>query len=1162
MHLKLNGHAPYRRGHVTTKIWKVMRMTAFLLLVGLLHVSGEALPQNISLFMNKAPLRKVFKEIRKQSGHLFLYDDKLIGPNQKADVWLTNVPLKQALEQVLENTGLEFEIVEKNIVLRRQLLPVLRYFPAADTSIIPEVTGKVTDDAGDPLIGTTVLIKGSTQGNVADVSGVFRLRNVPKDAVLEFRFTGFTAKDVALDGRSSLLVTLQVDNSKLDEVVVVGYGAQKKANLTGAVDQVSGKDMENRPVTRISQALQGMVGNLNITTTSAGGAPNATQNINIRGYTGMGTTGAPLIVVDGVPGGDLNAINPSDIESISIIKDAASAAIYGSSAPYGALLITTKQGKRGAAPRITYNNNLSWATPINMPGMLNSLEFAELYNEAFVNANRAKAFDDATIQRIKDYQSGAMKDETIKSPTSNNWQSWTGGNANNDWFKIYFKDVAFSQQHNVGVTGGGSKSTYYIGLGYNDRAGMYNFGDDKYKRYNVRANMSSELTDWMTINLRSSLTREAFNSPNTYGNRTGGNYMHQMGRKWPTVPLFNPDGQYSETSDVLLHLNGGRLNRVKDGTFLTGEFVFKLAKGWNVTANYTFDGFRQGETNHTKTVLQYFPDGTTGNIGGTFPNGFSRSDINSEHHIVNAFTTYERSLGKHNFKVLGGYIKELTSYTSFGASNSQLYSDNIPALNLAYGVSPSISDFIRKLAVEGFFGRANYSFDDKYLLEVNGRYDGTSRFLKDVRWKFYPGVSAGWNLHRENFWQPLSKAITSFKLRGSYGALGDQSFIDSDPSNPNYYPFYPSLGTSRPTSTNWLFGGSQQAMVNMPGLVNTGLSWVNTTSLNVGIDAAFIDNKLTTTFDWYIRKANNFAGPSQILPAVLGTGVPSANNTDIETRGWELMINWADRVGEVNYRLRGVVSDYRGKVLRYPNPTNLITSWYAGETMGNIWGYTTQGFFKTDDEESKSARQNKISAANWMAGDIRYADLNGDGIIDWGNNTLGNTGDRSIIGNTTPRYAYSFIGEANWKGFDVYVFMQGVAKRDAWVGSNYFWGINGDEWQSSPFTVHRDRWSSTNPDGYFPKFYMSGENGKNTQTQTKYLQDASYLRIKNVQLGYTLSSDLIRRIKAQKVRIYASVENLATFTNLVKTMDPELSIGDAKIYPLQRTYSLGLNVSF
>ncbi len=250
--------------------------------------------------------------------------------------------------------------------------------------------------------------------------------------------------------------------------------------------------------------------------------------------------------------------------------------------------------------------------------MLNSLEFAELYNEAFVNANRAKVFDDATIQRIKDYQNGTMKDGTIKSPTGNSWQSWSGGNANNDWLKIYFKDVAFSQQHNVGVTGGGNKSTYYVGLGYNDRSGMYNFGDDKFKRYNVRANMSSELTDWMTINLRSSFTREAFNSPNTYGNRTGGNYMHQIARKWPTVPLTNPDGQYSETSDVLLHLNGGRLNRVKDGTFLTGEFVFNLAKGWNLTTNYTFDGFRQGETNHTKTVYQFMPDGTTATIGGTF----------------------------------------------------------------------------------------------------------------------------------------------------------------------------------------------------------------------------------------------------------------------------------------------------------------------------------------------------------------------------------------------------------------------------------------------------------------------------------------------------------------------------------------------------------------
>ncbi|RPE13513.1 SusC/RagA family TonB-linked outer membrane protein [Chitinophaga lutea] len=1161
MHLKFNGSTPLRPGYVTAKIWTVMKMTSLLLLIGFLHVSGKALPQTITLSMKQAPVKKVFKEIRKQSGHLFLYDEKLISPLKNVDVQLNSVPLKQALEQVLKGSGLEFEIVEKNIVLRREPLALPRFF-AVDTTIVPEVSGKVLDETGAALIGATVLIKGTTIGVAADVNGAFKLKNVSKNAVLIVRFTGYTTREINLDGRASLQVSMVIDNSKLDEVVVVGYGAQKKANLTGAVDQVSGQDMEDRPVTRISQALQGMVGNLNITTTSAGGAPNATQNINVRGYTGLGTAGAPLVVVDGVPGGDLNAINPSDIESISIIKDAASAAIYGSSAPYGALLITTKQGKKGKAPSISYNNNLSWATPINMPKMLNSLEFAEFYNEAFVNAARAKVYDDATIQRIKDYQAGTMKDETIKSPTANSWQSWGAGNANNDWFDIYFKDVAFSQQHNVGVTGGGSNSTYYIGLGYNDRQGMYNFGDDKYKRFNVRANMSSDLTSWMTINLRSSLTREVFNSPNTYGGRTGGNYMHQIARKFPTVPLFNPDGHYSETSDVLLHGLGGRLNRVKDGIFLTGEFVFKLAKGWNFTTNYTFDGFRQGETNHTKTVVHYLPDGTTANISGTFPNGFSRSDINSEHHVINAFTSYENKFGNHEFKVLGGYIKELTSYTSFSASNSQLYSDNVPSLSLAYGTSPGISDFIRKLAVEGFFGRINYAFKDKYLLELNGRYDGTSRFLKDVRWKFYPGVSAGWNLHREEFWQPIAKVVTSFKVRGSYGALGDQSFIDPDASNPNYYPFYPSLGTTRPTSTNWLFGGAQQAMVTMPGLVNNDLTWVTTSTLNLGADASFFNNRLTASFDWYVRKANNFAGPSQVLPTVLGTGVPTANNADIETRGLELMLNWADRVGNVNYRVRGVLSDYRGKILKYPNPTGLNTTWYTGQGMGDIWGYTTVGYFTANDEEPKGPRQTKISSSNWTAGDIKYADLDGNNIIDWGNNTLANPGDRRVIGNSTPRYSYSFIGEANWKGFDFYVFLQGVAKREAWVGSNYFWGVIGDEWQSSPFTVHRDRWSPTNPNGYFPKFYMSGENGKNTQVQTKYLQNAAYMRIKNVQVGYTLPSSLISRIKAQKVRMYVSLENLATFTRLVKTMDPELSIGDAKIYPLQRTYSLGLNVTF
>jgi len=650
------------------------------------------------------------------------------------------------------------------------------------------ISGIVRDAQQNAVPGVNVVLSETTNGTTTDSEGNFILSVPNLNGKLVISSIGYQRQEVQIGGRQMVEIQLLESAALLNEAVVIGYGTQKKVNLTGATEQIGSEILQNRPVTRISQALQGAVGNLNVTTGAAGGAPNATQSINIRGYTGLGTSGSPLIVIDGIQGGDLNSINPSDIESITVLKDAASSAIYGSSAPYGVILVNTKQGKKGKGASITYNNNLSWAQAINLPKMVNSLDFANLYNEAYKNAGRAPSFDEATIQRIKDYQSGKITNETIADPTpgSNAWLTWASSNANHDWFKVYFKDFAFSQQHNVGVTGGSEKTTYYVGGGYNYRGGMYNFGTDTYKRFNIRANITSDLTRWLGFSFRSSASRQLYDTPNLYGSKTGGGneaYMHQIARKFPTVALFNPDGNYSATSDVLLHEQGGRNKTVTDQVMLTGEFNAKLAKGWTATVNYTLDGSFYDSQSHQKTLYESLPDGSKAVIGGTSPSSFSRGNERNFHHIINAFTTYEKQLGGHYLKLLGGFVADLTEFQSYSASNSLLYSDNIPSLNTSYGTSPTIGDNIRKLASEGFFGRANYNFKEKYLLEINGRYDGTSRFLKEVRWKFYPGVSAGWNIDREGFFEPMAKTITAFKIRASYGSLGDQYFLDANAPN-------------------------------------------------------------------------------------------------------------------------------------------------------------------------------------------------------------------------------------------------------------------------------------------------------------------------------------------------------------------------------------------
>lgn len=1140
------------------KMLLVMKLSLIFLVLAL-QVSAKNYGQKmLNLDENNITLTDVFKKIENKYAFKFYFSNDIVPEKHFTTIRAKSASIDEVMNKVLEGSGLYWKMLSGDRIV------VGNNFNQQNLTITKRiVTGTVKDNTGQPLANVSVIVKGTVNGVTTSNDGRFSI-NAANGDTLVFSSVGYQPQEVVLAAEETIDITLQPSLNNLDEIVVVGYGTQKQVNLTGAVTQVSGKVLEDRPITRISQALQGQVAGLNITTNYAGGAPDAKQTINVRGYTGLGATGAPLIVIDGVQGGDINSLNPRDVESITVLKDAASTAIYGSSAPYGVLLITTKKGKAGK-PRFSYDNNFSWAQPINLPKMMNSLDFANLYNEAFENAGRPDFFTAETIKRIQDYQAGKLTTQTIANPTpgSNSWYNWDAGNANNDWFKIYFKKFAFSQQHNISVSGGSANSNYYVSIGYNDRAGMYNYGNDDFKRYNVKANLSTNVTPWLTFSLRTTLSRSLNNTPNTYNNQTGGNYMHQIARKFPTVSLINPDGNYSDESNVPLQLYGGRTKYTEDQPLLTGEVVIKPLKGWNITANYTFDGDFIDRTDNVKTVYVYRPDGTNYPSSGTSPNSFSRSNSRNQHYVFNLFSSYQKTYKKHDFSILGGFVSELTDYASYGAGNSLLYSNDIPSLNLTYGTSPSIGDSRRQLAVEGYFGRLNYSFAGKYLLEVNGRYDATSRFLDNRRWKFSPGVSAGWNVDKEIFWQPLKTVVNTFKIRGSYGSSPDQLFLDpsSGPTIGSWYPFYPSLGTSTPTNTGWLFGGSQQAATTMPPLVNPDLTWVTTTSYGIGTDITMLNNRLSTSFDWYIRKSDNFVGPAAVLPSLLGTSVPQINNAGTQTKGFELTLKWQDNIGDLSYSVRGSLADYQGKVVRYNNPTKSLSTWYVGESMGEIWGYQTSGLYQTQAQAATAP-----TASFWQdafnAGDVIYRDLNGDKIINNGQNTVDSSGDLRVIGNNTPRYQYSFDFNFGYKGFDLDIFLQGISKRDSWVGSNYFWGIVGDEWQSSPFTTNLDRWSPQNPNGYFPKFYMSSENGKNTQVTDRYLQNAAYLRIKSVQLGYSLPENIAKRIAAQRVRLYFTVDNLATFTKLISTMDPELSINDAKIYPLQRTFSFGANVSF
>ncbi|MDR1809442.1 MAG: TonB-dependent receptor [Prevotella sp.] len=1126
-----------------------------------MYAGAQTKSAAITLDMKDKPVGEIIDKIKQVSNYVFLYNSKEVDRNRKATVQVVAAPIEKVLDQLLSGTNNEYKVDGRQVLIRKKAAAA-KPQPTVKPQKAHVVTGVVSDSKGEPLIGVSVVEKGKKTGTITDLDGQFRIE-VGDNATLTLSYIGFLTQDIAVGSRTDLKVTMHEDVGNLEEVVVVGYGTQKKVNLTGAVAQIKGEELENRSVSNIGQALQGQIANLNMAQTSVGGEPGATLSMNIRGYTGFGSKGSPLVVIDGIQSGDVNDVNMNDVETITVLKDAASAAIYGSSAPYGVILITTKKGKTGQKPTITYSNNFWFAQPINLPKMMNSIDGALLQNEACANAGVAPMFTDETIQKMRDYQAGLIKDQTMASDVEGVDAYLDGSSAwaNNDWFDIMFKDVSFSQQHNLGVSGGTDKTNYYAGLGYTEQGGMWEYGDDKYHRYNAKANMSTDITKWLSMSLRGAFFRAETDKPDLNGSEAS--YMNIISRWQPSSPLYYPNGNLTPRIGMA---QAGRDKTTRDNAILTGEFSLHPLDGLNITANYTFDGTYYNATAHSKTTYATTPSGKIV-ATSTGPNSFSRTQSRSHHYTVNAHASYEKQLSGHYFKALGGYTSELFDDLSLSAGNNYLYNDNNPSLTTAYGSNLKVGESASQLAIRGVFGRINYNYNERYLFEFDGRYDGTSRFLKDVRWKFYPGVSAAWALSKEAFWESLLPYANLVKFRVEYGSLGDQSFTGR-------YPFYPSLGTVPPTSSNYFFSGGRESYVSNPGIVNTALTWVTVTSIDYGIDLAFLSNRLNVSFDHYKRRMDDYVGPAEMLPAVLGASVPQTNSAAMETTGFEVSVEWKHRVNnDFSYGAKAVLSDYTGKVLKYPNPNKLLDTWYDGQTMGEIWGYDTYGLFQSDEEIAAAPDQTMLYST-WTPGDVRYKDLNNDGKIEWGENTVDNPGDRTVIGNSTPRYSYGVTLNAEYKGFDFAVFVQGIGKRDALIQntatSTFLWGITGDAARSIPYTVHYDRWTPDNPNGYFPKYYMDrGQMSKNMQLQSRYLQDASYMRVKNVQIGYSLPASLLSKISCQKMRVFANVENLFLFTNMIKTINPEFSelsgfYSDinAKTYPLQRTWSCGVNVTF
>lgn len=1020
--------------------------------------------------------------------------------------------------------------------------------------------GVVTDTTGETVIGASVVVKGTTNGTITGLDGDFSLSGVTKGSILAVSFVGYQNTEVKWNGQP-LTIVLKEDTKVLDEVVVVGYGTQKKANLSGAVAAVDGKVLQDRPITNIGQGLQGVVPNLNITMNN-GGAPGATSSFNIRGNTSL-NGGSPLVLVDNVQM-DANLVNPDDIESISVLKDAASASIYGARAAYGVILITTKKGKKSDKPTVSLSATGYWQSPALTFHNVNSMQYLTMMDEAYQNdGGSGHYFKSQVYQYAEDYFNGKYDSPVFFDTAYDTYKYGYCGNT--DWWDELYK-TSFSQIYTANISGGNDRTTYYASVSMNDQGGILKAGDDKYNKYNANVNISSNITKWLNVSAKIAHTYTDELHPTggtTAMNSTAysglSSYSGMMkGDLSPLMPVKHPDGHYagqgSYTNPVAIMEQGGNAQYKQNDLWMTGAVKITPIKGLVINADYTWNFYGKSSNQHVQNFYDYTAvPGTENYYPWTNPSSVTVTNNDDYYNAFNAFAEYTFSLKeKHNFKVMVGYNQENKHKKYHYAGRKNLIDSSNPSLNLAYG-DMAMNGSETHWSVNGFFARINYDYKGKYLLELNGRYDGSSKFPHGDRYAFFPSASVAWRVSEEKFWEPIRGWFDNFKLRASYGSLGNQALDESRYGN---FPYLATYGIN--TKYGALLNGTRPVAVSVPGLVSASFTWETVNQIDFGFDASFFGGRLNTSFDWYRRNTKDMLTAGQALPAVLGTSVPQENAADMKTVGWEVSLEWNDRLSNgFGYHIKGVLSDYQASITKFSNPTKLLGTHYVGEKLNEIWGYVSNGLFQSD-EDAKAADQSYLSGGSWGAGDVKYEDLNNDGKIDIGKNTLDDSGDRKIIGNSTPRYSYGITAGFDYKGFDFEMFWQGIGKRDYWLGGSQFWGFT-DEW-CTPLTSSLDYWTEDNRDAYFPRLHHYGVNGGNHQVSTRYLQNAAYLRLKNVVLGYTIPRSITEKVKISRLRVFVQGENLLTFTPLIDSYDPETL--NNMTYPINKKISVGLNLTF
>jgi len=1117
-----------------------MKLTTLLMLLGLLQCSASGFSQQINITESNAPLKSVLKKISKQSGYVFFYDSKDV-LRKNVNVNLKSASIDEALVQSLKGQSLSYKIVDKMVVLQQSK----KTLPQTDNANIKEIsiTGQILDEKDLPLPGVTIRIKGESGATVSDHEGKFNISVPDENATLVFSFVGYSTREIKVTAGVPMVVKMQLETNGLNDVVVVGYGTQKKVDLTGSVASVSGAVLNQRSTPNAANLLEGTVTGLDAVQ-STGQPGKDAPSLQIRGFGSFGAGASPLILVDGIIVNDLNAIAGNDIESVSVLKDAASAAIYGNRAANGVILVTTKRGKAGATT-INYNNDFSINQATRLPDLIwNSAEYMSLYNQAREHSNLSDVYTQAQIDAYKNAPANSKQ-----YPNFN--------------YTKYYIHNSFSQNHHISVSGGNDNTTFNIAAGYLNQNGTVE--GTSADRYNLLFSLDSKINKTFKVGGTVSFSKQDITEP-VLGND---NLILLIYGAAPTYEPYLPDGSgriaKTDYSD-----NGAGHNRsveyvLNSGNTITNNYearsqVYletKLTKNltWLVKGAFNYDD--QFIDSHQFAVNQYaYQPDANGNyalLDNGSPTSLGVSNTDTRQFYTNAYSTlnYKTTIATdHHINALAGYSVESYTEQYLYGQRTSFPNNQLTQLNAGSVTGQNLGGDQYQYALESFFGQINYDYKGKYLLQLDGRDDGTSRISPAHRWGFFPAASVGWRISEEDFMKSFSW-IDNLKIRGSYGRLGNQ--------NIGYYPYQALLNVTQ-YAYNSSTGVSQG--VNQQNLNNPDIEWEKTDNLDLGFDLSVKHGLFTVTADYYNKKTTGILFTPNVLSAI-GLNAPTENAGTVQNRGFELDLGHANHIGsDFRYSVDVLFSLNRNKVLYLANGTQDDGTYIneVGQPYGSYYMLKWTGIYQSQQEIDNSAKE---TFATPKPGDLKFQDTNGDGKID--------ANDRQIVKGAYPNYTYSFRLNFGYKNWDLNTFWQGVQGLKHYVRD---WGIDPFQQGGAPPTVFRNAWTPENHSQTVPAVYVDGYSPDDNSASTYFLRDASYLRLKNVRLTYHFKPDLAKRLFLKNASLFISGDNLVTFTKFPG--DPErLQAGPVSQtaadsygastrlaqYPQIRMFTAGVNVS-